>query len=276
MNPLSPSETRRLLESLGHRPKKQLGQNFLIDGNIVRKSLELAKVQKGDVVLEIGPGLGTLTHALLQAGAKVYAVEKDPTLGEYIGETEKNFAGQLTLTKGDALDYPLGEIPESVSSYKIVANLPYAISTPWMAAVLERRLPSVMTLMLQKEAAQRYCAKHGSKQFGSISIFIQAAFNVLPGHDVSGSCFYPKPDVGSTLLHLKAKPTPYIFSSDARELIREIFQQRRKQISSLLRQSKRPLSEIWLNTLEKIGIENNARPEQVTLDQWITLAKPSS
>lgn len=272
MTPLSPTETRRLLESLGHRPKKQLGQNFLIDGNIVRKSLELAEVTAGDIVVEIGPGLGTLTHALLQAGARVYAVEKDVTLGNYIGETEKNASGQLTLTKGDALDFPLGELPEETESYKIVANLPYAISTPWMAAVLERKLPSVMTLMLQKEAAQRYAAKHGGKQFGSISVFLQAAFDILPGHDVSGSCFYPKPDVGSSLLHLKAKSSPYIFTEDARELIREIFQQRRKQISSLLRQSKRPLSDEWISKLETVGIETNARPEQISVLQWIALA----
>lgn len=272
MTPLSPSETRRLLEELGHRPKKQLGQNFLIDGNIVRKSLELADVKKGDYVVEIGPGLGTLTHALLEAGAKVYAVEKDPKLGDYIGETEKNFGGQLVLTKGDALDFPIGELPENITDYKIVANLPYAISTPWIATVLEGRLPSVMSLMLQKEAAQRYSAKHGGKQFGSISIFLQAAYDILPGHDVSGNCFYPKPDVGSALLHIRIKDEPFIFSPEARELIREIFQQRRKQISSLLRQSKRPTSDIWIQKLESIGIESNARPEQIDVAQWIQLA----
>lgn len=271
MTPLSPSETRKLLEQLGHRPKRKLGQNFLIDGNIVRKSLELAKVEADDHIVEIGPGLGTLTHALLAAGAKVYAVEMDKTLGAYIGETEKNFKGQLDLVRGDALDHPLGNLPESVTEFKIVANLPYAISTPWMAAVLESRLPQVMTLMLQKEAAQRYAAQVGGKQFGSISIILQAAYDILPGHDVSGSCFYPKPDVGSTLLHLRLKKKPYLFSLSGRKLIREVFQQRRKQISSLLKQSKRDLSTTWLHNLESLAIAANARPEQIDVEQWIKL-----
>lgn len=272
--PLSPSQTRELLEQLGHRPKKQLGQNFLIDGNIVRKSLELAKVQTGDHVVEIGPGLGTLTRALLNAGAIVHAVEKDPVLGDHV----ESIAAQdpnLHLIKGDALDFPLGDLSEEVSDYKIVANLPYAISTPWMAAVLERQLPSVMTLMLQKEAAQRYAAQPGTKNFGAISIFLHAAFDVLPGHDVSGSCFYPKPDVGSTLLHLLRKQAPYHFSPEGTRLIRDIFQQRRKQISSLLRKAKSDTATVWLEALDSVAIAQNARPEQIPTTAWIELDRKS-
>ncbi|MDQ8198998.1 16S rRNA (adenine(1518)-N(6)/adenine(1519)-N(6))-dimethyltransferase RsmA [Pelagicoccus enzymogenes] len=270
--PLSPSQTRDLLEQLGHRPKKQLGQNFLIDGNIVRKSLELAEVAAGDHVVEIGPGLGTLTRALLDAGAIVHAVEKDPVLGTHV-ESIATEEPRLHLVKGDALDYPLGDLPEDLQDYKIVANLPYAISTPWMAAVLENRLPSVMTLMLQKEAAQRYAAKAGTKQFGAISIFLHAAFDVLPGHDVSGSCFYPKPDVGSTLLHLRRKTAPFRFKPESTQLIREIFQQRRKQISSLLRKAKSDTATRWLESLASAGIDPSARPEQIDTQQWISLEK---
>ncbi|MDQ8201931.1 16S rRNA (adenine(1518)-N(6)/adenine(1519)-N(6))-dimethyltransferase RsmA [Pelagicoccus sp. SDUM812003] len=268
--PLSPSQTRALLEQLGHRPKKQLGQNFLIDGNIVRKSLELAQVAPGDAVVEIGPGLGTLTRALLEAGAVVHAVEKDPVLGNHMQSIAEETAN-LHLIKGDALDFPLGDLPQEAPDYKIVANLPYAISTPWMAAVLEGRLPSVMTLMLQKEAAQRYAAQAGTKQFGAISVFLRAAFEVLPGHDVSGSCFYPKPDVGSTLLHLRRKQTPYRFSADGAKLLREIFQQRRKQISSLLRRAKSDTASKWLQRLDTAQIEPNARPEQIDTTRWIVL-----
>ncbi|MBC2608157.1 16S rRNA (adenine(1518)-N(6)/adenine(1519)-N(6))-dimethyltransferase RsmA [Pelagicoccus albus] len=270
--PLSPTQTRELLEQLGHRPRKQLGQNFLIDGNIVRKSLELAGVSEGDHVVEIGPGLGTLTQALHDAGAIVHAVEFDPTLGAHIERLSENLPN-LHLVKGDALDFPLGDLPEEISDYKIVANLPYAISTPWMASVLESRLPSVMTLMLQKEAAQRYAAKAGTKQFGAISIFLHAAFDVLPGHDVSGSCFYPKPDVGSTLLHLRRKAEPFRFSPESIQLIREIFQQRRKQISSLLRKAKNETASRWLAKLEQAGIAPNARPEQIDTESWIALEK---
>ncbi|MBK1878139.1 16S rRNA (adenine(1518)-N(6)/adenine(1519)-N(6))-dimethyltransferase RsmA [Pelagicoccus mobilis] len=273
--PLSPSQTRELLEQLGHRPRKQLGQNFLIDGNIVRKSLELANVSSGDHVVEIGPGLGTLTRALLEKGAIVHAVEFDPKLGDHIESIAQDEAN-LHLVKGDALDHPLGDLPSDIGDYKIVANLPYAISTPWMAVVLERQLPSVMTLMLQKEAAQRYAAKSGTKQFGAISIFLHAAFDILPGHDVSGSCFYPKPDVGSTLLHLRRKSDPYRFSPESSQLIRDIFQQRRKQIASLLRKSKSDTAKVWLGKLESVGIEPNARPEQIETKLWIALDKEQS
>ncbi len=268
--PLSPSATRALLEQLDHRPKKQLGQNFLIDGNIVRKSIQLGEVSPGEHVVEIGPGLGTLTEALLAAGATVHAVEKDPTLAKHI--TKLAIARpNLHLVVGDALDTPLGDLPADVQDFKIVANLPYAISTPWMASVLEKQLPSVMVLMLQKEAAQRYAAQAGSKQFGAISVLLRAAFDILPGHDVSGACFYPKPDIGSTLLHLRRKPEPYRFSAVGSRLLRELFQQRRKQISSLLRKSDSTTARLWLESLASLGIDPQARAEQIDPELWIQL-----
>ena len=273
--PLSPSQTRALLDELDHRPKKQLGQNFLIDGNIVRKSLELADVKAGEHVVEIGPGLGTLTLALLETGAIVHAVEMDPTLAGYLESIAKRHSN-LHLTKGDALDQPLGDLPLDADNYKIVANLPYAISTPWMAAVLNGKLPTVMTLMLQKEAAQRYAAQPGTKQFGAISVFLHAAFDVLPGHDVAASCFYPKPDVGSALLHLRRKPLPYRFTPQGAQLIRETFQQRRKQFGSQLRRAKSETAQVWLQNLPAAGIDPQARPEQIPTRSWIALDSAAS
>src|SRR2546430_2639366 len=125
--PLSPSETRDLLAQLNHQPKRFLGQNFLIDGNIVRKSLELAAGQSGDAVVEVGPGLGTLTDALLATGAEVWAVEKDRTLHAHLTETLAKNQPRLHLLEGDAMEHPLAGFPGS-RSFKIVANLPYAIS----------------------------------------------------------------------------------------------------------------------------------------------------
>src|ERR1035437_2895190 len=155
--PLSPSATRDLLASLGHHPKRFLGQNFLVDGNIVRKSLELARVQAGDNVVEIGPGLGTLTLALLEAGAEVWAVEKDRVLHAHLAETlAKSFPATLHLLEGDAVELPLAGLASSAgfqpatctagrqdagATFKIVANLPYAIATPWLDAVLSGALP---------------------------------------------------------------------------------------------------------------------------------------
>ncbi len=272
-SPLSPTETRALLETLSHRPVKSLGQNFLIDGNIVRKSLELAQIEAGDTVVEIGPGLGTLTQALLDAGAIVYSIEMDKRLAAHIRKMESNSNGRLHLLEGDAMEFPLAGLPSEISRFKIVANLPYAISTPWMESVIVGPAPQSMTLMLQKEAAQRFIAPAGTKQFGSISIFLQAAFETSQSHNVAGSCFYPKPDVGSCLLHLKSKQHPYHFPKPDRQLIRDLFKQRRKQIGSLLRKSSHSQAAIWLTILDQLGIDLQSRSEQLGIDTWIQLSR---
>ncbi len=233
--PFNLSKTRELLAEISHSPKKWLGQNFLIDGNIVRKSLEMADVVPADVVVEVGPGLGTLTTTLLQAGAFVFAVERDATLAAHLRErVSPNFPKNFDLLEADAMDFPLGAFPRSSFSnapFKIVANLPYAISTPWMDAVLEsENLPTTLVLMLQKEAAERFSAAAGTKNFGALSIFLDAAYERFSGHKVPAQCFFPPPKVDSFLLHLKLKNSPKKFAAGTKKLIREIFSLRRKQI----------------------------------------------
>jgi 16S rRNA (adenine1518-N6/adenine1519-N6)-dimethyltransferase len=270
---LTPTETRNLLTRLGHRPKRFLGQNFLVDGNIVRKSLELGGVRPGDTVVEIGPGLGTLTSALLEAGAEVWAVEKDRTLCAHLAATlAPGFPDRLHLLEGDALDHPLAGLPagRAVDGFKIIANLPYAISTPWMDAVLTGPLPARMVLMLQREAAVRYTARPGTKDFGAISIFLQAACDVISGHRVTAACFYPRPDIDSRLLHLARKPAPFLFALPARTLIRACFQQRRKQIAALLRDRCATPAAVadWLARLSAAGLGPQARPEEIPVALW--------
>ena len=273
--PLTPTETRDLLARLGHLPKRYLGQNFLVDGNIVRKSLELAGVRAGDVVVEVGPGLGTLTAALLSAGAEVWAVEKDRTLHAYLTETlVPQFPDRLHLLEGDAVEQPLAGLPaeRAATGFKIVANLPYAISTPWMDAVLAGPLPERMVLMLQLEAAERYAARPGTKDFGAISIFLQAAFAVAPGHKVAAACFHPRPDIDSCLLHLVRHPTPFVFPPAVKAVIRGCFQQRRKQIGALLRRHLPDGGAAWLARLAAAGLSPQARPEQIPMELWCKLA----
>lgn len=270
--PLTPTATRDLLAQLGHKPKRYLGQNFLVDGNIVRKSLELGGVRAGDAVVEIGPGLGTLTSALLAAGAEVWAVEKDRTLQAHLAATlEPDFPSRLHLRAGDAMEQPLAGLPaeRAAAGFKIIANLPYAISTRWMDAVLSGPLPSRMVLMLQREAADRYTARPGSKVFSAISIFLQAAFDVAPGHRVAAACFYPRPDVDSCLLHLARKPAPWLFPARAKALIRACFQQRRKQIAALLRgRIASDAAAEWLAGLTAAGLGPRARPEEIPVALW--------
>lgn len=271
--PLTPTETRNVLTQLGHRPNRQLGQNFLIDGNIVRKSLELAQVAAGDAVIEIGPGLGTLTDALLGQGAEVWAVEFDPRLHAHLATSVVPQAeGRLHLMHGDAVEHPLAGFADANRAFKIVANLPYSISTPWLDAVLEGRLPDRLVLMVQREAADRFLASPGGKDFGAISIFLQSAFEAAPGHKVSRGCFHPVPDVDSYLLHLVRRGDPFRFSAPAKQVIRACFQQRRKQLGALLRRHAPDAAEAAIARLATAGFTAQSRPEEVTVAAWQSLA----
>jgi 16S rRNA (adenine1518-N6/adenine1519-N6)-dimethyltransferase len=270
---LTPTATRELLARLGHAPKRFLGQNFLVDGNIVRKSLELAQITPGDFVVEVGPGLGTLTGALLEAGAEVWAIELDRILHAHLEEgLAARFKGRLHLVEGDAVQLPLAGLPASkAENAKVVANLPYAISTPWMDAVLSGPLPGRLVLMLQKEAASRYGASPGSGSFGAISIFLQAAYDIAPGHKVSPACFHPRPDVDSALLHLVRKAQPYVFSPEDKALIRRCFQQRRKQIGAIIREQIPSRESKWRELLAAEGHSTTVRAEAIPVPTWIRL-----
>lgn len=272
--PLSPSATRELLTRLNHAPKRFLGQNFLVDGNIVRKSLELARVAPGDHIVEVGPGLGTLTTALLEAGAHVWAVERDRTLHAHLAaELAPRFPATFHLLEGDAVEHPLAGLTPSSGDFKVVANLPYAIATPWLDAVLEGPLPARLVLMLQQEASQRYTAEPGTKSYGAISVFLQAAYETAPGHRVAASCFHPRPDVESHLLHLVRRPEPYVFPAGAKACIRGCFQQRRKQVGSLLRSALPGDGAFWRELLASADLDERARPEELPVAWWREFAQ---
>lgn len=271
LSPLTPRQTRELLDRLGHHPKRALGQNFLIDANIVRKSLELADLKSGNSVVEVGPGLGTLTRGLLQAGTIVYAIEQDPQLCGYLREDLKGHP-RFSLQEGDACKSPLAELdPKRDSPYKIVANLPYAISSPWMEAVLQKNpLPERIVILVQKEMADRMTADPGSKSIGALSIFLEASFERLPGHTVSASCFFPPPKVDSVLFHLRRRENPQIYRAETREKIRDMFTQRRKQIGSLAGRHLPPgVAEAWLSQLPN----SKLRPEELSFEHWKQLDK---
>ena len=274
----TPTETRDLLARLGHVPKRFLGQNFLVDGNIVRKSIELARVSPGDAVVEVGPGLGTLTGALLEAGAEVWAVEMDRTLHAHLEEgLAAAHPASLHLIEGDAVELPLAGMPaDRAPGAKVVANLPYAISTPWMDAVLSGPLPSRMVLMLQREAADRYAAGPGTRNYGAISIFLQAAYDTAPGHRVSPGCFHPRPDVDSFLLHLVRKPAPFVFAPGMKALVRRCFQQRRKQVGAVLRDILPGGDGPWRELLATEGYPHTVRAEEIPVTVWIGLASQGS
>jgi len=265
------SKIRLILEDRNLAPRKKMGQNFLIEANIARKSLELAELKPGDTVVEVGPGLGALTRLMLDLGCTVYAVELDRGLHAYLKEHLcPEYPDTFHLIEGDALDHPIAECPITENGqFKIVANLPYAISTPWMESVLAGALPSHMVLMLQKEAADRFVGNAGTGNFGPISIFLTSAYDNGGIHKVGAQCFYPRPEVGSALLNLQLKPKPFLFDPEARQFIRSLFQQRRKQIGSLLRQCDTPpLAIQWMKRMDELEIPTTLRPEAITVEQW--------
>ncbi len=246
------------LESIGVKPKKSLSQNFLIDPNIVRKTVTLADIQPGDQVIEIGPGPGALTAELLEKGAFVTAIEKDTLFAK---ELERFQNGKLTVIEADILTFDwtlLGKGP-----WKVIGNLPYSITTPILERICAGSFIS-FTFMVQKELADRLIAKPGSKQCGSISVFVQSHGEIKGSFLVSRSCFYPSPSVDSTVLSLAfyEKKEPKEFFT----LVRRAFQQRRKMITSSLK-SLFPQEQIR-QALEAAKASLTARPEALSLEQW--------
>lgn len=271
--PLSLAETRELLERLDHNPRRWLGQNFLVDTNIVRKSVELAGVAAGDRVVEIGPGLGTLTGTLLSAGAEVWAVERDATLAAHLRAT---FAagGKLHLIEGDAMDHPLAELPAAEDgSFKIVANLPYAISSPWMESVCLGPHPSLLVLMLQREAADRLTAQVGTGHWSALTAQVDLAFERVALHPVQAKCFHPAPKVDSCLLFLRRRADARRLGAHARKVARLLFTQRRKQVGSSARNlfPDDPAVTRWLARLPEHGLTPMARPETIPARVWLGL-----
>lgn len=256
------SELIPFLKTLEARPKKKLSQNFLIDANIVEKIIKTASIQPGDTVLEIGPGPGFLTQELLKKGASVYAVELDATLAQELSRLQN---GRLQIFASDFLKFPLDILPSPI---KVVANLPYHITTPILEKLFEHPFSSI-TIMVQKEVADRMAAKAGSKTFGSLSLFIQFYSEVTSLFSVPPTCFFPQPKVHSTVIRLDAKTPPSIPPSSFFSIVHKAFQQRRKMLTSSLLFPKELIQE----ALSSIGARTDARPEVLSFDQWVAFAK---
>jgi 16S rRNA (adenine1518-N6/adenine1519-N6)-dimethyltransferase len=236
----------------------------------------MADLPAGIPVVEIGPGLGTLTHQLLIKKHQVFAVEIDENLFENLEKSFDSFIQnkQLNLIKGDAVKKPLAQLPDGIKDFAVVANLPYAISSPWMESLLHtQRIPIRMVLMLQKETVQRIGATHGTKEYNALSIFINAAFENSHIHPVPRQCFFPIPGIDSVLVQMNRLPSPFLYNQKTRTLIRKIFTQRRKQIGSLVKKEEPDIKEILEMWISEQNLSRNLRPEQISPEQWRALAE---
>lgn len=259
------SELIPFLKDLEAKPKKRLSQNFLIDPNIVQKIVATAQIQPGDRVLEIGPGPGALTKALLEQGAHVYAVEMDPLLAKALERLQN---GRLTIFEADILQFPLTSLPPQL---KVVANLPYHITTPILEKMFETSFSS-LTFMVQKEVADRMEASAGSKTFGPLSLFVQFYTKKKSSFRVPASCFYPRPKVDSAVIRLDQQTTPDVPAEIFFPLVHKAFQQRRKMMTTSLLLDKEKVKE----ALKQVGMRPDARPEDLSLQAWVGFTKQIS
>ncbi len=217
------------------RPRKRLGQHFLVDQNIVRKILDLAAVRHDETVLEIGPGRGALTGPLCDRAERVIGIEVDADLYRHLHETFSD-RPTLDLRLGDALAFPFNTLPEGTV---VVANLPYYLSTPLLFALLEaRERLSRLVVMLQTEVARRIVAGPGNADYGVLSVLLQCWTIPKLAFRVSPTCFRPQPDVGSSVLSLRIRSEPAAPIADTKlftRVVRAAFAHRRKTVSNSLR-----------------------------------------
>lgn len=267
-----PTELHQFLQELGVHPKKGLSQNFLIDGNILKKIVLAAKLSSQDLVVEVGAGPGSLTEELLSRGAHVIAVEKDPVFATALArlKTEQNF---LDIYAEDILTFPSEQILQPLigkgKKAKVIANLPYHLTTPIIAQFVEQRhLFSTLILMVQEEVARRFVAKPKTSEYSSFTVFLN--FYSTPSYQftVKRSCFYPAPKVDSAVVVLELKEPPHVSDETAFFLLtRTAFKQRRKMLRSSLRELYAP-QEIEA-ALNKISLNTMARPEELSLENFL-------
>jgi len=275
-NNIMTSIKRELLE-YGLFPKKGLGQHFLVDRNILDKVIRTAQVEKEDVVLEVGPCLGEMTLALARLAKRVIAIEIDPKLVAILKRKVKDYPN-VEVVKSDILKVDFHQfLKEEGHPIKVVANLPYQISTPLLFRFIDlKEFFSTLTLMLQKEVAQRMAASPGSKSYGPLSIFVQLFSNLSICFYIKPSAFFPPPKVESAVVHIVFREKPIVKLEDEkwfRKVVKGCFSYRRKTLVNALKHSELALSKSIGLKMEEIGIDPRRRPETLSIQEFARLAQ---
>ena len=268
------TKMRRILAESGIQLTKSLGQNFLHDANQLRRIVHMAELSKEDSVLEVGPGLGPLTERLLARCGRVLAIEKDGRLARWL---QKSFADapSLELVHGDALDYLRRAKGRDWSQWKMVANLPYSTGSPILVEwALAEPKPAMMVVTLQWEVVNRIRATAGSRNYGVLSLLLQAGHVPAGSFRVPEACFFPRPEVASACIALKRRRDPLLAGPDFQrfvQLVKAAFRQRRKIMLNLLKiHWQEPLLR---ECFAAQGIDFQARAESVALEQFAGLAQ---
>lgn len=265
--------TLHILKTFGIHMSKKLGQNFLIDEHIVKGIVQAADIQPGDTVLEVGPGIGTLTQGLAESGAQVVAVELDRHLVSVLAKTLEGY-DNVRVVHGDILKIDISrEI--MTAKYKVVANLPYYITTPIIMKFLEERLPvEVLVTMVQKEVAERMVAKPGGKDYGALSVAVQ--YYTVPEIvlAVPPASFIPPPAVESAVIRCKVRDNPPVAVEDEKlffRVVKAAFAQRRKTLSNTLKTTGLGAGTVAA-ILTAAGIDGIRRGETLSLEEFARIA----
>ena len=272
----NPQVTIDIIKKYNFAFQKRFGQNFLIDAHVINKIVAAADITKDDIVLEIGPGIGTMTQYLAEAAGHVYAVEIDKNLLPVLDETLSEY-DNVTVVNNDILKVDIRELV-SDREVKVVANLPYYITTPIIMGLFENHIPaSSITVMVQKEVAMRMQAGPGSKDYGALSLAVQYYAKPYIVANVPPNCFMPRPNVGSAVIRLIKHEKPPVEVEDEAlmfRLIRASFNQRRKTLQNGIHNAAN-LSfskEHVVDALNALGLPESVRGEALTLEQFAALA----
>ena len=276
----NPKYTIEVLQMYGFVFQKMFGQNFLIDTHVLDRIIEASEITKDDFVLEIGPGIGTMTQYLAEAAREVTAVEIDDALIPILKDTLKEW-DNVTVLHGDILKTDIRKIADEKNQgrpIKVVADLPYYITTPIIMGLFESHVPvDSITVMVQKEVADRMQTGPGSKDYGALSLAVQYYAEPKIVANVPPNCFMPRPKVGSAVIRLTRHQNPPVTTLDEKlmfRLIRASFNQRRKTLSNSLKNSQElPYSKEEVETaITECGLPLNIRGEALTLEQFARLS----
>ena len=267
---------RKELAEQGLMPRKKWGQHFLADKNILKKVIKTAEIEKEDIVLEVGPGLGEMTQALAHEARKVIAVEIDPRLVEILRIKLADIPN-VEIIQSDILKFDVRKhLGSEKHPVKVVANLPYQISTPLLFHFIDSRdLFSALILMLQREVAERMVAPPGKKTYGPLSVLIQSVADVSICFTVKPSAFFPPPEVETAVIRLSWKKSPMIAPEQEdgfRAVVKGCLGYRRKTLANALKYSNLVLPENLEKRLEEMGIDPRRRPETLSVQEFVGLA----
>ena len=275
-----PKKTIEVIQKYQFAFQKRFGQNFLIDAHVLEKIVSAAGITKDDCVLEIGPGIGTMTQYLAESAGQVIAVEIDTNLLPILADTLKDYSNVKVINQ-DILKVDINELVKEYNNgrpIKVVANLPYYITTPIIMGLFESNVPiDNITVMVQKEVADRMQVGPGSKDYGALSLAVQYYASPYIVANVPPNCFIPRPNVGSAVIRLTRYQEPPVQVKDPKlmfKLIRASFNQRRKTLQNGLNNSPEISfsKEEITKAIESLGVSPSVRGEALSLEQFAQLA----